>query len=63
MDSVLDYISSEEVYFPLLNDCDKDIVNKNIISIFDTTINLYFNSLENLPVNMITDLFFIRYYF
>ena len=63
MDRVLDYISSEEVYFPLLNDCDKDIVNKNIIKIFDTTINLYFNSLENLPENMITDLFdiFVEY--
>ena len=63
IDNVLDYISSEENYFPFLNDCDKDIVNKIIINIFDTTINLYFNSLDNLSENMISDLFdiFVEY--
>ena len=43
IEKALEYISSEETFFPLLDKCNKDIVNKNIIKIFDTIINLYFN--------------------
>ena len=52
----MDYISGEESYFPLLNDSNKEIVNKNIEKIFELIINLYFNSLDNLEEHMITDL-------
>ena len=57
INEALDYISSEETYFPLLNDSNRDIVSKNIIKIFDITINIYFNSLENLEEHIISDLF------
>ena len=40
MDEALDYISNEETYFPLLNDSKKEIVEKNIMKIFDSTIIL-----------------------
>ena len=56
IDVALDYISSEEIYFPLLNDSNKEIVNKNIEKIFELIINLYFNSLDNLKDHIITDL-------
>ena len=56
IDVALDYISSEEIYFPLLNDSNKEIINKNIEKIFDLIINLYFNSLDNLEEHIITDL-------
>ena len=52
-EQVLNYISSEDIYFPLLNDSikenkkNKEIISKNINKIFDTTINLYFNFLKN----------------
>ena len=42
IDVALDYISSEEIYFPLLNESNKEIVNKNIMKIFELIINLYF---------------------
>ena len=57
IEEALDYISSEETYFPLLNQCNKEIVNNNIIKIFDSTINLYFNSLENIEEHIVSDLF------
>ena len=57
IEEALDYISSEETYFPLLDKCNKEIVIKNIIKIFDTTINLYFNSLKNLEENIVGTLF------
>ena len=53
----LDYISGEETYLPLLNDCNKEIIEKFIIKIFDSIINLYFNSFEKLEENIISDLF------
>ena len=57
MDSALDYISSEETYFPILNDSNKEIVIKNIMKIFEIIINLYFNSLNNFEEDFITGLF------
>ena len=57
IEEALDYISSEETYFPLLNQCNKEKVNNNIIKIFDSTINLYFNSLENIEEHIVSDLF------
>ena len=57
IEEALDYISSEETYFPLINKCNKEIINKNIIKIFDSTINLYFNSLENIEEHIISSLF------
>ena len=57
IDVALDYISSEEIYFPLLNESNKEIVNKNIMKIFELIINLYFNNLNNLDEHIITDLF------
>ena len=57
IDVALDYISSEEIYFPLLNESNKETVNKNIMKIFELIINLYFNNLNNLDEHIITDLF------
>ena len=53
----LDYISGEEIYFPLINNYKKEIVEKNIMKIFDSIINLYLDSLENLSEYIISDLF------
>ena len=53
----LDYISGEETYFPVLNNYKKEIVEKNIMTIFDSIINLFFDSLENLSEYIISDLF------
>ena len=53
----IDYISNEEIYFCFLNESNKNIVNKIIMQIFDTTINLYFNSLQNVEDYIISDLF------
>ena len=57
IDDALDYISGEETYFPILNLYKKEIVEKSIIKIFDSIINLYFDSLENLEDYIISDLF------
>ena len=57
LDDALDYISGEETFFPLLNECNKDIVNQNIMKIFEITINLYFDSLKKIEDNIINDLF------
>ena len=53
----LDYILGEKTYFPLLNKYDMDIVNKIIMNVFETTINLYFKSLEKLEEHIVSDLF------
>ena len=57
MEDALIYINSEETYFPILNDCKKEIVKKNIMKIFDSIINLYFDSFEKLEDAIITELF------
>ena len=57
LDNALDYISGEETYFPILNDCNKNIVNTNIIKIIDSIINLYFDYTENIEELLVSDLF------
>ena len=57
IDYALNCISNDEIYLPLLNDSKKDTVYNTIIKIFDITINLYFNSLENLEDHITNNLF------
>ena len=59
IDEALDYISNEEVYFPLLNDCKKENLEKSIMKIFDSIINIYFDSLNDLESYIKSDLFLI----
>ena len=56
INAALDYISSEETFFPILNQYKDEIVEKSIIKIFDNTINLYLDSLENLTDYLKSDL-------
>ena len=55
--NALDYISNEELYFPLLNDYKMKSIEENVMKIFDSIINLYFSNLENLEENIISELF------
>jgi len=57
IDVALENISKEEIYFPLLNSCNKEIVNNAIIKIFDIIINTYFNSLDGLEELITSNLF------
>ena len=57
MTKALLYIHSEETYFPILNNFKKEIVEKNIMKIFDSIINIYFDSFENLEKSILSELF------
>ena len=57
INAALDCISNEEIFFPSLNDCNKDAVNKLIMKVFDSIINLYFDSLYDLKKRIITDIY------
>jgi len=59
IDEALDYISNEETYYPLLNNCKKEILEKSIMKIFDSIINIYFDSLNDLESYIKSDLFLI----
>ncbi len=59
IDEALDYISNEETYFPLLNDCKKEILEKTIMKIFDSIINIYFDSLNDKEIYIKSELFSI----
>jgi len=59
IDEALNYISNEETYFPLLNNCKKEILEKSIMKIFDSIINLYFDSLNDKESYIKSDLFSI----
>ena len=57
INDALDYISSEEMYFPIINKDKREIVEKKIMEIFDLTLNLYYESLDNIEEYIINDLF------
>ena len=57
IDDALDYISSEEMFFPILNQYKNEVVENSITKIFDSIINLYFDSLDNLADYIKSDLF------
>ena len=57
IDCALYYISSEDTFFPILNNYKIEIIESNITKIFDSIINLYFDSLENLVEYLKSDLF------
>ena len=59
INAALDYISSEETFFPIINKYKDEIIEKNIIKIFDCIINLYLDSLENLSNYLKSDLLHI----
>ena len=53
----LQIISAEEIYFPLLNDCNLKAIDKYIMKIFESIINIYFDSLGKTEEDTINDLF------
>ena len=57
IDNALDYISSEETFFPLFNNDNRKIVEKTIMKIFDSIIYLYYDSLEKPEQLIISELF------
>ena len=59
IDEAFLYISNEETYFPLLNDCKKEILEKIIMKIFDSIINIYFDTLNDKESYIISNLFSI----
>ena len=57
INEALDYISSEETYFPIINKDKREIVEKKIMKIFDLTLNLFYESLDNVEECIVSNLF------
>ena len=57
MERAFDIISNEDIFFSLINDSKNENMEKILMKIFDSIINICFDSLNNFEELMISDLF------